>query len=85
MGTAAEISGWIGMFFILLAYFLLSREKVNNRSPLYHALNLLGVTGVGVNVFYNHAWPVLALQIAFGCIAVLSLTKALRAKRAQRR
>ena len=60
---------------ILLAYLLLSRGAVTGESRLYHWLNLLGVIGVGMNVFVQKAWPALGLQAAFGLIAIYALIK----------
>ena len=38
-------------------------------------MNLFGAVGVGVNVFYQQAWPALALQIIWGIIAISILIK----------
>ena len=39
----------------------------------YQAMNFFGALGVGVNVFYQAAWPALALQVVWGIIAVIAL------------
>lgn len=73
MEIISQIIGWVGTAIIVLAYFLVSSKKVEGNSKLYQAMNLLGAACVGVNVFYQHAWPALALQFIWGIIAFISL------------
>ena len=75
MDLFIQISGWIGMVFVVLAYYLISHNKVNSSSKYYQILNLLGAIGVGINVFFQHAWSALALQIIWGIIAIASIIK----------
>ncbi len=75
MEIIIQIVGWIGTFLIVLAYFLVSSKKIESTSKLYQVMNLLGAVGVGVNVFYLHAWSVAALQTAWGIIAIVALVK----------
>jgi len=75
METLIQIAGWVGTFFIVFAYFLVSYKKVGGDSKIYQAMNLLGAIGVGVNVFHQHAWPAVALQIVWGIIAIIALVK----------
>ncbi len=68
--------GWVGTFLIVLAYFLLVRyKKITEDSRIYQAMNLFGAVGVGINVFYQRAWPVVALQVVWGIIAIVALAK----------
>lgn len=60
---------------IVLAYFLVSYKKVDGGSKIYQTINLLGAIGVGVNVFHQQAWPVAALQVIWGIIAIVALLK----------
>lgn len=75
MEILIQTAGWIGTFFIVYAYYLISYKKVEGNSKAYQAMNLLGALGVGVNVFHQHAWPAVALQVVWGIIAVLALVK----------
>lgn len=76
MEILIQILGWVGMFLIVFAYFLLvAFKKIDEDSRLYQAMNLLGAIGVGVNVFHQQAWPALALQIVWGIIAIITLAK----------
>ena len=68
-----EIVGWTGAFLVLLAYFLVSTEKLEGKGVLFQLLNLFGVIGLGINVFAHHAWPNLGLNIVWGFIAIFIL------------
>ncbi|MBU0625705.1 hypothetical protein KKF05_05175 [Patescibacteria group bacterium] len=72
-----EIIGWVGTFLILFAYFLGSMGKMKPESRGYAFVNLLGAIAVGSNVWHNHAWPALGLQVMWGCIALFTLAKGL--------
>jgi hypothetical protein len=75
MEILMQIIGWVGTFLIIFAYFLVSIKKVDGSSRIYQTMNLLGAVGVGVNVFYQQAWPAVALQVVWGIIAVVALVK----------
>ena len=70
-----QVSGWIGTFLVVLAYFLVETKKNEAKSKSYQFLNLFGAIGVGMNVFYYHAWPSFTLQIIWAVIALFSLVK----------
>ncbi len=73
--------GWVGTFLIVLAYFLVSNNKISPNSKKYQLVNLFGSIGVGFNVFYQQAWPAFVLQVIWGVIAVFSIIKSLRNKK----
>ena len=75
METVIQSIGWLGTLLIILAYFLISNGHLTTKSKLYQWMNLWGAVGVGVNVFHQQAWPVLALEIAWGAIAIVSIIK----------
>lgn len=75
MEIFSQIIGWVGTILIVVAYFLNSTGKLSSNSNKYQLLNLLGAIGVGFNVFYQSAWPALALQVTWGIIAILSLKR----------
>lgn len=70
-----NILGWIGTVLILLAYFLNSTGRVGGAGRPYQLLNLAGAICMGVSVYHQTAWPAVALQFAWGAIAVYSLLK----------
>lgn len=47
-----EIAGWIAVFLYVLAYFLLSTNRLSAQSYLFHILNVLGATGLIINAYY---------------------------------
>ncbi|MBZ9572367.1 hypothetical protein KJA15_03490 [Patescibacteria group bacterium] len=67
------IAGWIGMAFILIAYYLVSTKKVTGESQSYQLLNLFGAIGIVWNTFVQKAWPAMALNIVWAIIALKTL------------
>lgn len=76
MEILIQIVGWVGTFLIVSAYFLLVMfKKIDENSKIYQVMNLFGAIGVGMNVFYHQAWPVVVLQVVWGIIAIVALIK----------
>jgi hypothetical protein len=76
MEILIQIAGWVGTVLIVVAYYLVSHHKyVEPDSKIYQMMNLLGAIGVGISGFHQHAWPSVALQVAWGIIAILALVK----------
>jgi hypothetical protein len=75
MNIFSQIIGWAGTILVVLAYYLVSVKKIDAGSKHYQYLNFFGALGIGVNVFYQSAWPAFALQVVWGVIAVVSLLK----------
>lgn len=75
MEILAQIFGWVGAFLVVFAYFLVSYKKINASARVYQLMNLLGAFGVGANVFYQQAWPALAIQVVWGVIAIVALVR----------
>jgi len=80
MQNFSSISGWIGMFLILLAYILVSNKKIKPTSKRYQLLNFLGAIGVGINAYYENATPAFVLQIIWATIAIISIYKSYKRK-----
>lgn len=81
-----SITGWIGTFFYVLAYFLLTVKVISSSSFKYHFLNIVGASGLIINAFHfkdhanimvNGVWLVIA-SIA----VVVLLSKQLKVSRA---
>lgn len=70
-----NISGWCGTGLFLVAYYLVSTEKLSATAPAYQVINLFGAMLLGVNVFYQKSWPGLALEVIWSAIAIQSLIK----------
>jgi len=74
-----DILGWIGMILVLLAYALLSTNKIEN-GKLYQTLNLIATTLMAIGLFPTKAWFSFTLQIIWGLIAVVSIVKIIKRK-----
>ncbi len=76
MPGVIEMIGWGGMIVLLTAYFL--RHSIG---PITHALfNITASSMIAPICFVQETWPVFALQIAWGAIAVRDLVRAMRAR-----
>jgi len=67
--------GWIGSILVLAAYWLNSSKHLDATSATYQLMNLFGAIGLGINVFYQAAWPSLAVNAIWGIIALSALVK----------
>ncbi len=73
MNILSTIAGWIGMVFILIAYYLVSVKKVTGQSQFYQLLNFFGALGIIWNTFVQSAWPAMTLNIVWALIAIRTL------------
>lgn len=71
-----DIFGWIGMILVLLAYGLLSTNKVRN-GITYQVLNLIASLFMAIGVFPKNAWFSFALQVIWGIIAIVAIIRIL--------
>lgn len=69
-----DILGWIGMILVLLAYILLSSNKINNGN-LYQILNLIAAVFMAIGLFPTKAWFSFSLQIVWAIVSIVSIIK----------
>lgn len=69
-----DILGWIGMILVLLAYALLSTNKIKN-DKFYQILNFVAATLMAIGLFPTKAWFSFALQIIWTLIAAITIIK----------
>ena len=69
-----DILGWIGMILVLIAYGLLSINKISN-GKLYQILNLIASLFMAIGLFPKNAWFSFALQIVWAIIAIIAIIK----------
>ena len=67
-----DICGWIGMILVLLAYGLLSTNKIKN-GIVYRMINLVAAVFMAIGVFPKNAWFSFALQVIWAVIAVVAI------------
>lgn len=70
-----HFAGWLGTALILGSYTAICFQKMESTSWLYHWMNLTGAVAIAINVTWYQAWPSLALEAAWGTIAILSLKR----------
>ena len=79
-----EIAGWTGAGMILLAYILVTAEKLTGRSPAFQWLNLVGAAGFVVNGLWHGAIPSASLNVVWMAIAAFALFRLARRRKAER-
>ena len=72
-----DILGWIGMVLVLVAYGMLSINKINN-GKTYQIINLVASILMAIGLLHKNAWFSFALQIAWGLIAVIAIIKIIK-------
>ena len=71
-----DIMGWTGMSLVLVAYALLSTNKIKN-GFLYQMLNLLAGLFMAIGLFPKKAWFSFTLQIIWATVAIVAIAKIL--------
>ena len=69
-----DVLGWIGMILVLLAYGLLSTNKISN-GKLYQTLNLIASLLMAIGLLPKNAWFSFLLQIVWAIIAIVTIIK----------
>lgn len=72
-----DILGWIGMILVLVAYALLSTNKIEN-GKLYQGLNLAAAILMAIGLFPTKAWFSFTLQVIWGLVALGAIIKIIR-------
>lgn len=69
-----DIFGWIGMILVLIAYALLSTNKIK-QGKLYQVLNFLAAIFMAIGLLPKNAWFSFTLQVVWGLIAIIAIIK----------
>jgi len=67
--TVSSLAGWAGTLSYLVAYFLLSINKLKAGRPLYHVLNIAGAMGLTYNALRLNDYPNIIVNVAWALIA----------------
>lgn len=78
-----DIAGWVGVAALLVAYFLVSTQRMQGNSIPYQILNAGGSGLLILNSYYYGALPSVGINIAWIGIAIYALTRAVRAQAEQ--
>ena len=73
-----DILGWIGSFEVIIAYGLISYNRVDGGSTFYQVLNLTGAILLIINTVYLEAYPSAFINMVWVGIAIAALLKARR-------
>lgn len=73
-----EVIGWIGSALLILAYALLTMDKVKSRSWQYQMMNAVGALALVVNSIAHGALPPAALNAVWFVIGGVGLITILR-------
>ena len=80
---AVEVAGWAGAALILLAYLLLSAERLTGQSAVYQGMNVVGAAGFIVNGWWHGALPSAVLNVIWMLIGALALSRIIARRRAR--
>jgi hypothetical protein len=69
-----DVIGWIGMVLVLLAYALLSTNKIKN-GMLYQLLNLIAGVCMAIGLYPKNAWFSFTLQVIWAIVAIVAIIK----------
>ena len=70
-----DFVGNVGVFLILLCYFLLQIENMKSDGVLYSALNGVGAVLILVSLAYNFNLSAFIIELAWVAISVLGIYK----------
>ena len=70
-----NIAGWGGMILIILAFSLVSFEKIVPTDMSYQLMNLFGAFGIVVTALSKRDYPPAVLNVVFGLIALVALVR----------
>lgn len=70
-----DIFGWIGSILLIVAYWLVSKKKLEPESFLYHGFNILGSIMLIVNTCYYGAFPSTAVNVIWVFIGSFYIMK----------
>ncbi len=72
------VLGWSGAAALLVAYALVSRQRVAGDGFTYQALNVYGAAAVSANSAVHRAWPSVGLNVMWIGIGVVALRRVAR-------
>ncbi|MEP0367095.1 MAG: hypothetical protein ABJN36_14615 [Cyclobacteriaceae bacterium] len=75
MKLLIDILGWIGSIEVIVAYFLISSNRVQSSSVLFQILNLSGAILLIINTIYYGAYPSSLINVVWVGIAGYALIK----------
>lgn len=72
-GVYFDMMGWLGTFFYILAYLLLTLRKIKSHQKIYHLMNVFGALGLIANALHLRDMPSLVVNIVWLGIGLLAI------------
>ncbi len=70
-----EVAGWSGAVIILIAYGLLSADRLSSKSSAYQWMNVVGAAGFVINSGAKGAYPSAVLNLIWIGIAIFAVVR----------
>ena len=67
--------GWLSSAAVVIAYALISMNKLDSKSKIYQWLNLFGSVGLALNTAYYRAFPSTVVNVVWFVIAGVALIR----------
>ena len=67
--------GWVGSASLIIAYWLVSKNRIQAQSGSYHLLNIIGSLFLLINSSFYGALPSAAINMIFIFIGIFYLSK----------
>jgi hypothetical protein len=80
MDILFNIIGLLGVFLILLAYFLITKGAVTNKDVSFHVMNLIGAILLLISLMWSWNLPSVIIEICWISISLWGLYKIRKCK-----
>jgi len=78
MNIIVDISGWIGSFMLIAAYYLNSKNRMDAQSTIYQLLNVIGSLLLILNTVFYGAYPSSVVNIIWVFIGTHYLFRSIK-------
>ena len=73
INIAADMVGIFGVSLIVLAYFLISSDRLSGKDPRYHLLNLIGAIAVLLSLLVHWNLPSFIIEVVWIAVSLYGL------------
>ena len=81
MNIWIDIIGWAGGLMVLLAYLLVSTNKLNGKHVYFQLLNTVGASLLVVNTIFLKSYPSAFENLIWACVGIVTLVSILLKKK----
>ena len=79
--TWFDLTGFLGVLFIIVAYLLLQLNKLPSSSPIYSLMNALGALFIIISLLFDFNLSAFVVESFWFLISLLGLTRSLVSRR----